>query len=79
MAATDRIPPDATPADLGEFGLVEVLASRFAQSGNVILGPGDDAAVVSVPDEMSLELRFPGGQWQRPNPVPNRARPRSQV
>ena len=49
MAATDRLPPDATAADLGEFGLIELLATRFAQADNVILGPGDDAAVISAP------------------------------
>jgi len=50
MPSPDSIPPNTTPADLGEFGLVNALTSRFAQAGNVILGPGDDAAVVAVPD-----------------------------
>ena len=50
MAATDQIPPDATPDDLGEFPLVGLLTQRFAQAGNVIVGPGDDAAVVAAPD-----------------------------
>jgi thiamine-monophosphate kinase len=39
-----------TLADLGEFGLIEALAARFPQGVNVLLGPGDDAAVVAVPD-----------------------------
>jgi thiamine-monophosphate kinase len=42
--------PDATLADLGEFGLVAALKARFRQGEHVLLGPGDDAAVVAVPD-----------------------------
>jgi len=34
--------------DVGEFGLVRALTSRFAQSADVVLGPGDDAAVLRV-------------------------------
>lgn len=41
---------DRTLADLGEFGLVEALVGRFPQGEHVLLGPGDDAAVVAVPD-----------------------------
>jgi thiamine-monophosphate kinase len=44
------LPPDATLADLGEFGLVDALKGRFPQGGHVLIGPGDDAAVVAVPD-----------------------------
>ena len=43
-------PADATLADVGEFGLVAALTARFSQGDHVILGPGDDAAVVGVPD-----------------------------
>ncbi len=50
MAPPDSTPPDATLSDLGEFGLIEALTSRFALAGNVILGPGDDAAIVEVTD-----------------------------
>ena len=39
-----------TLAELGEFGLVEALTARFPQGEHVLLGPGDDAAVVAVPD-----------------------------
>ena len=42
--------PGATLADIGEFGLVDVLAARFAQGEQVLIGPGDDAAMVAVPD-----------------------------
>jgi thiamine-monophosphate kinase len=42
--------PNATLADLGEFGLVAALGERFTQGERVLLGPGDDAALVAVPD-----------------------------
>ena len=35
---------------LGEFGLVDAVVSRFATTADVLLGPGDDAAVVAAPD-----------------------------
>ncbi len=35
---------------LGEFGLVDAVVSRFATTPDVLLGPGDDAAVVAAPD-----------------------------
>ncbi|MBB4933576.1 thiamine-monophosphate kinase [Lipingzhangella halophila] len=39
-----------TIGDLGEFGLIARVTARFPHSDNVILGPGDDAALVAVPD-----------------------------
>ncbi len=45
-----RVPADATLADIGEFGLVDALSGIYAQSERVLVGPGDDAAVVSFPD-----------------------------
>jgi thiamine-monophosphate kinase len=42
--------PGPTLADIGEFGLVAELGRRFVQGEQVLLGPGDDAAVVAVPD-----------------------------
>jgi thiamine-monophosphate kinase len=41
---------DQTLADVGEFGLIASLAELFPQGEQVLLGPGDDAAVVAVPD-----------------------------
>jgi thiamine-monophosphate kinase len=38
-----------TAGELGEFGLVDAITSRFAQGAHVRVGPGDDAAVVDVP------------------------------
>jgi thiamine-monophosphate kinase len=37
-----------TLGDVGEFGLIEALTARFAQGADVQLGPGDDAAVLTV-------------------------------
>jgi thiamine-monophosphate kinase len=41
-----------TVAEVGEFGLVERLAARFAAGAAAppLLGPGDDAAVLAAPD-----------------------------
>ena len=44
------LPPGATLADLGEFALIDAITSRFAQGERVLIGPGDDAALVAVPD-----------------------------
>jgi thiamine-monophosphate kinase len=51
MAAmsTPAITATTTLADLGEFGLIAELSRRFAQGEHVLIGPGDDAAVVAVP------------------------------
>jgi thiamine-monophosphate kinase len=43
-------PSQATLADVGEFGLVGALAALFPQGDQVLLGPGDDAALVACPD-----------------------------
>ncbi|NEE03628.1 thiamine-phosphate kinase [Phytoactinopolyspora halotolerans] len=37
-------------ADLGEFGLIGAVTARYPQGSGVILGPGDDAAVIAAPD-----------------------------
>ena len=41
-------PPDATLADAGEFGLIKALVDLFPQGEHVLIGPGDDAAVLGV-------------------------------
>jgi thiamine-monophosphate kinase len=35
---------------LGEFGLIDSVVGRFTTTPDVLLGPGDDAAVVAAPD-----------------------------
>lgn len=60
--------PDATLADLGEFGLIDALVERFPQGSDVLIGPGDDAAVVSVPDRrvvVSTDLLVEGRHFRR--------------
>ena len=47
--STPAITATTTLADLGEFGLIAELSRRFAQGEHVLIGPGDDAAVVAVP------------------------------
>jgi thiamine-monophosphate kinase len=37
-------------ADLGEFGLIEAIVARMPTPDQILLGPGDDAAVVAAPD-----------------------------
>jgi thiamine-monophosphate kinase len=39
---------DRTLADLGEFGLIAELAARFPQGPHVLVGPGDDAALLRI-------------------------------
>ena len=39
-----------TVGDLGEFGLIAELTAGFAAGPEVLLGPGDDAAVLAAPD-----------------------------
>ena len=41
---------EPTARDLGEFGLIAAVTARLPLSPLVLLGPGDDAAVVAVPD-----------------------------
>jgi thiamine-monophosphate kinase len=41
-------PPDATLADAGEFPLIAEFQQIFTQGEHVLIGPGDDAAVLRV-------------------------------
>jgi thiamine-monophosphate kinase len=41
---------DATAREVGEFGLIARVVARLGTGPQVLLGPGDDAAVVAVPD-----------------------------
>jgi thiamine-monophosphate kinase len=41
--------PQETVAGVGEFGLIEAIQPIFPQGGDVVVGPGDDAAVLTVP------------------------------
>ncbi|MFI6507332.1 thiamine-phosphate kinase [Streptosporangium sp. NPDC050855] len=57
-----------TVGDLGEFGVVARIAGRLSQGGTVLLGPGDDAAVVSAPDGrvvVTTDLLLEGRHFRR--------------
>lgn len=41
---------DVTIGALGEFGLIDAVTARLTSGAGVLLGPGDDAAVVAAPD-----------------------------
>lgn len=62
------LPPDATLADAGEFGLIDALAPLFAQGEHVLVGPGDDAAVLRVRTGhvvVSTDLMVEGRHFRR--------------
>ncbi|MGW0194368.1 thiamine-phosphate kinase [Nonomuraea sp. NPDC003201] len=57
-----------TVGDLGEFGVINRITSRLPQGAAVMLGPGDDAAVVSAPDGrvvVSTDLLIEGRHFRR--------------
>ncbi len=61
-------PPDATVSDAGEFGLIEALTGIFAQGDQVLVGPGDDAAVLRVRTGhvlVSTDLMVEGRHFRR--------------
>ena len=41
-----HFPPDATLGDVGEFAAIAAFQEIFAQGEQVLVGPGDDAAVL---------------------------------
>jgi thiamine-monophosphate kinase len=74
------IPPDATLADVGEFGLIAELAGLFPQGEHVLVGPGDDAAVlrvrtghVVVSSDLLVEGRHFRRDWATAEDVGHRA------
>ncbi|WP_308193402.1 thiamine-phosphate kinase [Nonomuraea sp. MG754425] len=57
-----------TVGDLGEFGVVNRITARLPQGAAVILGPGDDAAIVGAPDArvvVSTDLLLEGRHFRR--------------
>ena len=57
-----------TVGDLGEFGLIAAVVARFRVTPDVLLGPGDDAAVVAAPDGRvvaSTDLLVEGRHFRR--------------
>lgn len=68
MAPSLDLPADATLADAGEFGLISALAGLFEQGEHVLVGPGDDAAVLRVKTGhvlVSTDLMVEGRHFRR--------------
>ncbi|MBB3040575.1 thiamine-phosphate kinase [Nocardioides soli] len=68
MAARTPFPPDATLADAGEFGLISALVDLFPQGEQVLVGPGDDAAVLRIRNGhvvVSTDLLVEGRHFRR--------------
>ena len=72
--------PNATLADIGEFGLISELTSVFTQGEHVLVGPGDDAAVlrvrtghVVVSTDLVVEGRHFRADWAEAADVGHRA------
>lgn len=60
--------PDATLADVGEMGVVARLLAGLPGGDGVLVGPGDDAAVVAAPDGRSVltvDLMVEGRHFRR--------------
>lgn len=47
-ATASGLDPAATVADVGEFALIDALTALFDQGEQVLVGPGDDAAVLRI-------------------------------
>jgi thiamine-monophosphate kinase len=68
MSSPAAHPPHATVADAGEFGLIEQLEGIFAQGEHVLIGPGDDAAVLRIRNGhvvVSTDLMVEGRHFRR--------------
>ncbi|MSY16654.1 MAG: thiamine-phosphate kinase, partial [Actinobacteria bacterium] len=60
--------PDGTISDLGEFGLIQRITSGAGAAKAVILGPGDDTAIVAAPDGkvvITTDLMVEGRHFRR--------------
>ena len=74
--------PDATLGEVGEFGLISELVEIFEGDEHVLVGPGDDAAVlrvkhghVVVSTDLMVEGRHFRRDWASASDVGHRAVP----
>ncbi|MFT4082438.1 MAG: thiamine-phosphate kinase [Nocardioides sp.] len=68
MSSAMPIQPGTTVADLGEFAVVADLVTRFPQADSVLVGPGDDAALVRIRQGhvvVSTDLLVEGRHFRR--------------
>lgn len=80
MPPSEPFPPHATLADVGEFGLISALVEIFPQGEQVLVGPGDDAAVlrvrqghVVVSTDLMVEGRHFRREWAEAGDIGHRA------
>lgn len=67
-AAASGLDPTATVADVGEFALIDALTALFDQGEQVLVGPGDDAAVLRIRNGhvvVSTDLLVEGRHFRR--------------
>ncbi|GAB2622034.1 thiamine-phosphate kinase [Nocardioides ginkgobilobae] len=67
-AGTSGLDPAATVADVGEFALIDALTALFDQGEQVLVGPGDDAAVLRIRNGhvvVSTDLLVEGRHFRR--------------
>lgn len=73
-----------TIADLGEFGLIRRITTALAPADSALVGPGDDAAVLSCPDgrvvastDLLIENRHFRRDWSTANDIGHKAAARN--